>query len=99
MLVEKIFPNREEYEAHQESILESVTRSHSQNFITSIKGKKIDHNSNHLNNEHLIHLNTELYGCPVFKWSNHMTWQTILILDIFDRKLENKGHLMPLLKK
>lgn len=36
-LVEKIFPNREEYEAHQESILESVTRSHSQNFITSIK--------------------------------------------------------------
>jgi len=39
-LVEKIFPNREEYEAHQESILESVTRSHSQNFITSIKGMK-----------------------------------------------------------
>ncbi|TRY75043.1 hypothetical protein TCAL_07013 [Tigriopus californicus] len=36
MLVEKIFPNREEYEAHQESILESLSRSHSQNFITSI---------------------------------------------------------------
>ncbi len=35
-LVEKIFPNREEYEAHQESILESLSRSHSQNFITSI---------------------------------------------------------------
>lgn len=37
-LVEKIFPNREEYEAHQESILDSISRSHSQNFITSIKG-------------------------------------------------------------
>ena len=36
-LVEKIFPNREEYEAHQESILDSISRSHSQNFITSIK--------------------------------------------------------------
>jgi len=35
-LVEKIFPNREEYEAHQESILESLSRSHSQNFIASI---------------------------------------------------------------
>jgi len=35
-LVEKIFPNRDEYEAHQESILESLSRSHSQNFITSI---------------------------------------------------------------
>merc|ERR1711936_964470 len=35
-LVEKIFPNREEYEAHQESILESLSKSHSQNFITSI---------------------------------------------------------------
>jgi len=34
-LVEKIFPNRDEYEAHQESILESLSRSHSQNFITS----------------------------------------------------------------
>ena len=46
-LVEKIFPNREEYEAHQESILESVTRSHSQNFITSIKGtKKKNQNKN-----------------------------------------------------
>ena len=39
-LVEKIFPNREEYEAHQESILDSISRSHSQNFITSIKGKQ-----------------------------------------------------------
>lgn len=38
-LVEKIFPNREEYEAHQESILEKLSRSHSQNFITSITGK------------------------------------------------------------
>ena len=38
-LVEKIFPNREEYEAHQESILDSIRGSHSQNFITSIKGK------------------------------------------------------------
>ena len=37
-LVEKIFPNRDEYEAHQESILESLSRSHSQNFITSITG-------------------------------------------------------------
>ena len=37
-LVEKIFPNREEYEAHQESILDSIRGSHSQNFITSIKG-------------------------------------------------------------
>jgi len=36
MLVEKIFPNRDEYEAHQESILESLSKSHSQNFITSI---------------------------------------------------------------
>jgi len=36
-LVEKIFPNREEYEAHQESILDSIRGSHSQNFITSIK--------------------------------------------------------------
>merc|ERR1711963_468177 len=36
-LVEKIFPNRDEYEAHQESILDSISRSHSQNFITSIK--------------------------------------------------------------
>ena len=35
--MEKIFPNREEYEAHQESILDSISRSHSQNFITSIK--------------------------------------------------------------
>jgi len=35
-LVEKIFPNRDEYEAHQESILESLSKSHSQNFITSI---------------------------------------------------------------
>jgi E3 ubiquitin-protein ligase RNF1/2 len=35
-LVEKIFPNREEYEAHQESVLESLSRSHSQNFIASI---------------------------------------------------------------
>merc|ERR1711974_76622 len=34
-LVEKIFPNRDEYEAHQESILETLSRSHSQNFITS----------------------------------------------------------------
>ena len=42
MLVEKIFPNREEYEAHQESILESLSRSHSQNFITSITGNKIN---------------------------------------------------------
>ena len=37
-LVEKIFPNRDEYEAHQESIIESLSRSHSQNFITSITG-------------------------------------------------------------
>jgi len=36
-LVEKIFPNREEYEAHQESILDSIRGAHSQNFITSIK--------------------------------------------------------------
>ncbi len=35
-LVEKIFPNREEYEAHQESILETLSKSHSQNFIASI---------------------------------------------------------------
>jgi hypothetical protein len=40
-LVEKIFPNREEYEAHQESILESLSRSHSQNFITSITGENL----------------------------------------------------------
>ena len=38
-LVEKIFPNRDEYEAHQESILESLSKSHSQNFITSITRK------------------------------------------------------------
>ena len=31
-----------------------------------------------------IHLNTRQYGCPVFKWSSHMTWQTIWILDILD---------------
>lgn len=37
-LVKKIFPNREEYQAHQESILESLSRSHSQNFITSVNG-------------------------------------------------------------
>jgi len=36
-LVEKIFPDREEYEAHQESVLDSISRSHSQNFITSIQ--------------------------------------------------------------
>jgi len=41
-LVEKIFPNREEYEAHQESILDSIRGSHSQNFITSIKGQFIN---------------------------------------------------------
>ena len=38
-LVEKIFPNRDEYEAHQESILETLSRSHSQNFITSFTRK------------------------------------------------------------
>eukprot|EP00096_Caligus_rogercresseyi_P013402 TRINITY_DN6058_c0_g1_i1.p1 TRINITY_DN6058_c0_g1~~TRINITY_DN6058_c0_g1_i1.p1 ORF type:complete len:341 (-),score=105.25 TRINITY_DN6058_c0_g1_i1:501-1523(-) len=35
-LVEKIFPNREEYEAQQESILETLSKSRSANFITSI---------------------------------------------------------------
>ena len=42
--------------------------------------------SNHLNTEHRIHLNTGPYGSPVFKWLNHMTWQTIQILDILDHK-------------
>lgn len=39
-IVEVVFPNRDEYEAHQESILESLSRSHSQNFITSITGEE-----------------------------------------------------------
>ena len=35
--------------------------------------------SNHLNTEHLNteNLNTSQYGCPVFKWQSHVTWQTI----------------------
>ena len=37
---------------------------------------------------HLItkHLNTGQYGCAVFKWLNHVTWQFIWILNILDRK-------------
>ena len=38
-------------------------------------------NSNHLNTEHL---NNRQYGCLVFKWKSHMTWQIIQILDILD---------------
>ena len=39
--------------------------------------------SNHLNTEHL---NSGQYGCPVFKWLSHVTWQTFRIPDIFDHK-------------
>ena len=38
-LVETIFPNREEYDAHQDSIIEEINRTHSQNFIATVQGK------------------------------------------------------------
>ena len=36
--------------------------------------------------EYWIHLNTKQYGCLVFKWLSHVTWQTIQIPDILDHK-------------
>jgi len=69
-LVEKIFPNREEYEAHQESILDSISRSHSQNFITSIKdgikaqmahAKAVNRKKNNEDYEDSVH-NTPITG-------------------------------------
>ena len=39
--------------------------------------------SHHLNTNHL---NTGQYGCLVFQWLNHMTWQTIQIPEMLDHK-------------
>ena len=42
--------------------------------------------SEYLTPEYWIYLNTGQYGCTVFKWSSHVTWRTIQILDILDQK-------------
>ena len=46
-------------------------------------GKSFGKYNNHLNTKHL---NTGQYGCLVFKWLSHFTWQTIGIPDILDHK-------------
>ena len=46
----------------------------------------LDQVSQYSGTEYSYHLNTGQYGCPVFKWLSHMTWQSIRKLNILDHK-------------